>query len=95
MTQQSTGQNNLTISTMTGRSVPIVSQTAVYSDEMALPPCSLAHDGSDRATARAGAAGAGRPRLGPQQLGRVAAADISVMPMIMAFRTASFRNTHL
>jgi hypothetical protein len=41
---------------------------------------------------RAGAAGAARPRLGSQQLGRVAAAEsISVMPMIMAFRTASFR----
>src|SRR5207247_7188236 len=54
-------------------------------------PCSLAHDGSDRAAARAGAPGAGRPRLGPQQLGRVAAAEsISVMPMIMAFITASF-----
>jgi hypothetical protein len=92
MTQQPTGQNNLTISTMAGCSVPIVSQTAIYSDEMALPPCSLAHDGSDRAAARAGAAGAGRPRLGPQQLGRVAAAEsIRVMPMIMAFITASFR----
>src|SRR5437899_5157607 len=38
MTQQSTWQNNVTISMMAGRSVPIVSQTEIYSDEMALPP---------------------------------------------------------
>ena len=37
MTQQSLVQNNVTISMMTGRSVPIVSQTEIYSDEMALP----------------------------------------------------------
>jgi hypothetical protein len=46
-----------------GRSVPIVSQTEIYPDEMAVPePPPLPEPG-----------GAWRPRLGPQQLGRVAA----------------------
>ena len=92
MTQQSTGQNNLTISTMAGRSVPIVSQTAIYSDEMALPPCSLAHDGSDRAAATCRSRRGRATSVGVATARPLAAAEsISVMPMIMAFRTASFR----
>ena len=67
MTQQSLVQNNTTISMMAGRSVPIVSQTEIYSDERALPMAVTEPPPVNPED--------GRPRLGPRQLGRVAAAE--------------------
>jgi len=61
MTRQYTGRNNITISTMDGGSVPIVSQTEIEPMKTALS-CHAAHhdDGAHRAAARTEAAGAGR-----------------------------------
>ena len=73
MTQQSLVPNNIIISMMAGRSVPIVSQTEIYSDEMALPP---ARSHTTAVTEPPPRAPRGRAAsVGPQQLGRVAAAE--------------------
>jgi len=60
MTQQYTGENNLTISMPDGDSVPIVSQTEIDPMKTALSLMLARHDdGTQRAAARAEAAGAG------------------------------------
>src|SRR5262249_22697601 len=62
MTQQYTGQNNVTISMPDGGSVPIVSQTEIDPMKTAFFPHARARRdyGAHRAAARAEAAGAGR-----------------------------------